>query len=132
MVDLREVAAHFAALEPGVAGVFLWGSHARGNAHARSDIDVCIVAGPGADPVEVLLDGLDLAVRSGRPYDVRVFEELPLFLKAAVLEHGITVFARDAIGLQEYVRPWRKVWADQVARAQQRGGALAPAADRPG
>lgn len=122
MVDIREIGADFTALEPRVAGMFLWGSHARRDAHARSDIDVCIVAGPGADAVEVLIDGLDLATRSGRSYDVRVFEELPLFLKGAVLDHGIPVFTRDAVGLAEYLRPWRKVWADQSARILREGG----------
>lgn len=116
MVDLGEIAADFAALEPRVAGVFLWGSQALGSAHARSDIDICIVAGPGADAVDVLIDALGLTTRAGKPYDVRVFEELPLFLKGAVLDHGMLVFARDATGLAEYLRPWRKVWEDQAAR----------------
>lgn len=106
----------FSRLESRAAGLFLWGSHATGHATARSDIDVCVVAGEGTDPVEVLIDALAEGTRAAKRYDVRLFEELPLFLKGAVLDHGLLVFARDGPGLHEYVRRWRVLWEEQKFR----------------
>lgn len=126
MVSLDEVTREFSMLRRETAGVFLWGSHATGSAHARSDVDVCLVAGPTRDAVEVLLRGLEIAGRAETPYDVRVFEELPLFLKGAMLDSGRLAFAEDPVALQSYLWPWRKVWADQQART------LAARAERPG
>lgn len=113
---VSEVRRDFAPLESSVAGVFLWGSHAEGTATQRSDVDVCIVGGPGKEVRAVLRLAWTRARLGGRPYDIKVFEELPLFLKAEVLERGVLVLSRDAPGLSEYLRHWRKIWADQAHR----------------
>lgn len=55
-----------------------------------------------------------------KPYDVKAFEELPLYLKAEVLEHGVLVLARDEPALSEYLRTWRRIWADQAHRNRPR------------
>ena len=50
------------------------------------------------------------------PYDVRVFEELPLYLRGEVLDSGTLIFADDEVNLSEYLRPFRRLWEDQVSR----------------
>lgn len=98
------------------AGAFLWGSYVTGGAHSRSDIDVCLVAGPSQRPEDVLRQAWTRVPPGDRRFDVRVFEELPLFLQGEVLDHGSLVFAVDEPALSEYLRPFRRLWHDQAAR----------------
>lgn len=111
-----DVTRALAPIAPEVLGAYLWGSRASGRAHSRSDIDVCIVAGPGVDPSDVLrriwTEGLLGAAR----YDVKVFEDLPLYLQGEVLDTGRLLFSRDEPALSEYLRPFQKRWADQAHR----------------
>ncbi|MCA1814537.1 MAG: nucleotidyltransferase domain-containing protein [Halobacteriales archaeon] len=118
MADLARVRRDFLPIAEDVMGVYVFGSHAEGAATPRSDIDVCIVGGPGVPPQEALRLAWSRADLGGQPYDVKAFEELPLYLKAEVLEHGVLVHARDEPRLSEYLRTWRKIWADQAHRNQ--------------
>lgn len=111
-----DVARDFAHVSPHVAGLFLWGSHAEGRAHPRSDVDVCIVAGPGITVEEALRLAWSGAGASSR-YDVHVFEELPLYLKGEILDRGRLLATRNELSLSEYLRPFRKIWDDQRRRA---------------
>lgn len=109
----------FAPLRGTVLAGYLWGSRARGEATARSDIDVCLLAGPRADVVEILRAGWRCAAGfpAGR-VDVQVFEELPAPLQGAVLEEGILLFADDLRALGDYLRPFQKRWRDQRHRVK--------------
>jgi predicted nucleotidyltransferase len=110
----------FAPLRDDVLGVMLWGSAARGEdaLTPQSDVDVCLVAGPNADPVETLrrawrtvdLDGFDHRV------DLHVFEELPRHLQGAVIDADHVLVTPDEPGLYEYLYPYRKLWDDQRHR----------------
>lgn len=94
------------------AAFFLWGSHARQEAHARSDIDVCVVAGPGAD-VTALQRLLWREISAeGEELDVKIFEDLPLYLKGEVLDEGILIWAQDRQVLEDYLWRYRKLWRD--------------------
>jgi uncharacterized protein len=95
-------------------GVLLFGSHATGRAHPGSDIDVCLVAGPEASAIELQHQ----AWRIAGPYDVRVFEDLPLWMQGEVLETGKVVLARDPVSLHDYLRPKWKQWQDQRRRVR--------------
>ena len=101
-------------LQEEVLGVLLYGSWARGEAHERSDIDICIVAPDAEDKAALLLKAL-AGIRDDR-YDLRIFELLPLYLKMAVIEEGIPIFVADAGELYEYFYPFRRMWEDQRHR----------------
>lgn len=116
MAVLEEVRRDFAPLEGLAMGVFLWGSHAEGRGTERSDVDVCVVGGPGTRPYEVLELVWTKARLGGTDYDVKVFEELPLYLQAEVLEQGKLALARDPPSLYEYLRPWARRWAHEAHR----------------
>lgn len=116
MADLEEVRSGLQGLGDRILGVFLFGSHATGDEQPRSDIDLCIVAGPGQDPGKTLRTVWRETRLGQQPYDVWVFEELPLYLKARILEEGELLLARDEPRLSEYLRRWRKIWADQAHR----------------
>lgn len=116
-VDVLAAArADFLPIVDEVMGVILFGSHAEGTATPRSDIDVCIVGGPGKAPLQTLRLAWRKATLGGRPYDLKAFEELPLYLKAQVMERGIVLLTKDEPKLSEYLRPWKRIWADQAHR----------------
>jgi predicted nucleotidyltransferase len=103
-------------LENDVLGAYLFGSHATGHATSRSDVDVCLVAGPKREPVEVLRAAWRKTRLREDGYDVQVFEQMPLYLKAQVLEQGDLILSRDEPTLSEHLRRWRKIWNDQAHR----------------
>jgi uncharacterized protein len=99
-----------------VLGVLLYGSQATGEAGPRSDIDLCIVAPQAADSSSLWRRFVS-HLRDSR-YDVRIFELLPLFLKAAVIEQGVVVYCVDEPELYEYFYPFRRDWQDQKHRQE--------------
>ena len=86
-----------AFLQDGVLGVLLYGSWATVESHERSDIDICIVA-PSAEDKTALWRSAVAAIRDDC-YDIRIFEQLPLYLKIAVIEQGVVVCSRDVLEL---------------------------------
>lgn len=116
MVEIEELKRKLAPLEDCILGAYLYGSHATGPTTPRSDIDLCLVAGPDNDPREVLQEAYRRTPLGQPPYDVRIFEELPLYMKAQVLEDGNLILSRDEPALSEYVRRWSKVWGHQAHR----------------
>ncbi|MHB8584859.1 MAG: nucleotidyltransferase domain-containing protein [Thermoplasmatota archaeon] len=99
-----------------VLGVMLWGSHAAGTAHGRSDIDVCIVAGPDRDPATVASRAMREVYLGQHEFDIKIFEDLPLYLKGAVIDADRVLWAEDEVQLYEYLRPFRRSWDDQKHR----------------
>ncbi len=67
-----------------VVGVLLWGSYVKGEETSRSDIDVCIVAGKET-LINILKEVWHKVNLEKRNYDVKIFEELPLFLKIELI-----------------------------------------------
>ncbi len=41
---------------------------------------------------------------------------MPLYLKMAVIEEGVVVYAKDILELYEYFYFFRKLWEDQKSR----------------
>lgn len=99
-----------------ILGVLLYGSQATGEAGPRSDIDLCIVA-PKVSDHSLLWRKFVSHLRDSR-YDVRIFELVPLFLKAAVIEQGVVVYCEDEPELYEYFYPFRRDWLDQKHRQE--------------
>jgi uncharacterized protein len=95
--------------DPRILGIVLFGSYLTGQNTARSDIDICVVA-PQQElyPIhkfiyENLRNNLD-------KYDIRFFEELPLYIKGEIIEKGAIILTRDIGELTEYFYPFRKQW----------------------
>ncbi len=116
MVELQELRRKLEPLEDRILGAYLYGSHATGDPTPRSDIDLCLVAGPDRDAGEVLKEAYGRARLGQPPYDVRIFEELPIYVKAQALEQGALILSRDEPALSEYVRRWAKMWSHQAHR----------------
>jgi uncharacterized protein len=88
--------------EPRIAYALLFGSHARGAAHARSDVDVAI--GGLTSPLSPLELG-DLTARlegaAGRDVDLVVLDDAPPGLAYRVFRDGVTLLERDPRALAE-------------------------------
>ncbi|MEM2144782.1 MAG: nucleotidyltransferase domain-containing protein [Candidatus Jordarchaeaceae archaeon] len=95
-----------------VLAVLLYGSQASGNSTPRSDVDICIVA-PEADRNSLFRTILR---HFREPYDVKIFESLPMYLKIQVIKNHIIIYAKNILDLYEYFYTYRKLWKDQEKR----------------
>ncbi len=110
----RRVKKDFEPLHDDVLGILLYGSLAAGVDSERSDIDISIVA-PVIDDKIGFSRRILSNVRDAR-YDVRVFELMPLYLKAEVIEKGEVIYTKNIFKLYEYFYYFRKIWDDQKRR----------------
>lgn len=117
-ISLNQLKRDFSFLKPeikkkSIIGVLIYGSYAKNKQHIKSDIDICIVS-PKCKTVEqqvAMLRYLWRNVNANR-YDVRLFEEFPLKIKASVIENYKIIYANFS-ELQEYFYFYRKLWQDQ-------------------
>lgn len=108
-----------------VLAVILFGSHARGECRAGSDVDVCLVLTPAPRDAGALGRTV-LAYASAVDLDVQVFERLPLYVRHRVLKDGRVLFVRDEDALYdvafrtvrayESFRPRYQAYLAEVAR----------------
>ena len=110
----RRVKKDFEPLHDDVLGILLYSSLAAGEDSERSDIDISIVA-PVIDAKIGFSRWILSNVRDAR-YDVRVFELMPLYLKAEVVEKGEVIYTKNIFKLYEYFYYFRKIWDDQKHR----------------
>ncbi len=102
-------------LEKGrILAVLLYGSYAKNEQNVRSDIDICVVAPryKTVNEISELLRYFWGNVNTNK-YDVRTFEELPLYIKMSVIENNKIIYAKDKYKLYEYFYLYRKLWNDQ-------------------
>jgi len=90
-------------------GILLFGSYAEGRQNRRSDIDVCIVR-PHGHLVDRILRDL------GGKYDLKVFEELPLYIQVDIIDNHIPIYANDEMNYYFYKK--MKIWKDMERRIE--------------
>ena len=109
--------------------MFLFGSAARGEEGPRSDVDVCLVLAEtvASDALAAARKRLDYLATSD--LDVRVFQEVPLYIRHRILKEGQLLFVRDesadslyGLALRtarefERFKPIYREYLEQVARA---------------
>ncbi|KKN28749.1 hypothetical protein LCGC14_0851150 [marine sediment metagenome] len=100
-----------------ILGILLYGSYLMDNETYRSDIDICIVA-PNEDIHQLISIILQNVNVTSKKYDVRVFQELPLYIKIHVIENGKLIYSGDKLDLYEYFYLYRKLWNDQKHRQE--------------
>lgn len=88
---------------PGVSFAIVFGSSARGTAHARSDVDVALGFGPGRRPGAYELGAIvsRLEEAAGQRVDVVVLDDAPPGLAYRVFRDGVAVLVRDRSALVE-------------------------------
>ena len=90
--------------------VVLFGSYVTGEFREGSDVDVAVITRKRDfhENIKILRRSLSKV----KPiYDVRIFELLPLKIKASVIDDYIVVFG-DELEISEYFYYWRKLCED--------------------
>lgn len=116
--------------DPSVLAVILFGSAARGEAGPASDTDLCLVLDPSVAGEEDSPD-TRLAYFEASPtdrVDIRVFQQLPIYVRQRVLQDGAVLFCRDEARLYELAyrtvqayedfRPRYRRYLDEVAHGR--------------
>jgi hypothetical protein len=101
-------------LENNVFAILIYGSYVRGEAHQRSDIDVCIVLKSNKkEKIRNIFRKILRISAKNEKYDIRIFEQMPLFMRIGVIENGEVIYAKNLSELNEYFYFFRKLWQDQ-------------------
>ena len=79
--------------------IFLYGSNSTGNANKNSDIDLCIYY-EGLENEASRFRLKVLSELSSDKYDVKIFHQLPLYIKKEVLK-GILLYSDDTTFVHE-------------------------------
>lgn len=108
---IEQLRRDFMPFKDDCMGIVLYGSHAWGEATERSDVDICLVK-PRPGTYERVLEKL------GGKYDVKVFEELPLYIQIEVIRNHRVVYG-DELELSEYFYRFRKLWKDMEHRVKE-------------
>lgn len=97
-----------------IDAVLFYGSYAENKQTVRSDIDICVVAPKLKTPKQFskLLGEIWQNVNANK-YDVRIFEELPLYIKMEVINKHKVIFSKNIPELSYYFYRYRKLWQDQ-------------------
>lgn len=90
--------------------VVIYGSYATGGFTSRSDIDIAVITRKKDTNQNINI--WKNALKKTKPiYQVKIFELLPLQIKADIIDNFVVVFG-DRIELSEYFYHYRKLWQD--------------------
>lgn len=92
-----------------VSGILLYGSHAKMIADRRSDIDICIVKPRSRKVMERIFAKL------GNKYDVKAFEDLPVYVKMEVISDYKVIFGSEP-DISYFFYGFRKLGQDMKNR----------------
>ena len=84
-----------ASQDADVLAVILFGSVARGEQTAHSDVDICLVLTPERIRDKSVASRKRLEYLSHFNLDVQIFQALPLYIRHRVLKEGQVLFVRD-------------------------------------
>ncbi len=118
-ISLKELKKDFSFLEKDlkenkILAVLLYGSYVKKQQHIRSDVDICVVA-PKFKTIKEQADLLSYLWRNinANKYDVRLFEELPLYIKASVIKNHKVILIANEFEFRYYFYFVNKIWKDQ-------------------
>lgn len=94
--------------------VVLYGSYVCGRFTSRSDIDVAVISRV-SDPQKNKKIWFQLLGKASEKYDLKLFELLPLEIKASIMDNYLVLFG-DALEISEYFYHFRKLWNDSKRR----------------
>lgn len=90
--------------------VVVYGSYATNNFTIRSDIDIAIITKKYNEKQNIGIWKKALR-KTMPPYQIKIFELLPLHIKGMIIDEFIVVFG-DRLEISEYFYHYRKLWED--------------------
>ncbi len=112
----------------GVRGVWLFGSHARGDARHDSDIDLAVLGSAAFDPVATFDLGLELGVLARCDVDLIDLRRAPTVLRKEIVSGGRLVDCRDPIACEAFAADSMALYVafrEELALASRNGAAPA-------
>ncbi|WP_054847229.1 nucleotidyltransferase domain-containing protein [Methanoculleus chikugoensis] len=111
---ITELLEHFREVLPSIrGGILIYGSHVKGYADERSDIDICLILHESADRAPVY----GRMLTAGERYDIVIFDEIPWYLRGgAVLEAHAVLYADNPDDLDYWLYRQLAVWRDMKHR----------------
>ena len=106
---LSDLKKDFEFIKYEVDGVLLFGSAVRDELTPRSDMDIALVK----PRIRSVL--LSVFKRLGGKYDVKIFDDLPLYIKMDIIKTHQIIFG-DEVELSYYFYQFRKEWKDMEHR----------------
>ncbi|MHA1911326.1 MAG: nucleotidyltransferase domain-containing protein [Candidatus Kariarchaeaceae archaeon] len=100
--------------EPEIMGIVLFGSVVKEQDHQQSDIDICVVA-PEAKPFEIFHKLLRF---NQKPYDIKLFHNLPVHVGIEVLNHHVIIYERKEFEVSEFFYFKRRMYEDEMKRQE--------------
>lgn len=97
--------------------VVIFGSYVKNNTNQRSDIDVAVIT-KNSDRNENIVIWSELIGKAPEIYDIKIFELLPIQIKASVMDN-YDVVSGDVVDLSEYFYGFRKIWDDVRHRIEE-------------
>lgn len=88
----------------------IFGSYVTGEFRKGSDIDIAVITRLKDEKKNFEIQK-SLIGKFKPSYDIRVFELLPIKVKASVFSDYIVLFG-DELEISEYFYHWRKIWED--------------------
>lgn len=97
--------------------VVIFGSHAAGDSHAKSDIDIAIITrNSDLDENMKLMKGI---IGKAPPiYDIKIYELLPLKIKINIADTFLPLYG-NKVDISEYFYYYRKLWDDNKHRIEE-------------
>ncbi len=130
---VHEALSRVLAADPRIAYALLFGSNARGTAHAHSDADVAIGLAPGIRLAALEIGALvaSLEAAAGRPVDLVLLDEAPPALAYRIFRDGRPLLVRDraamvarkADAILEYLdfQPFEEIFVRRILEGERRG-----------
>jgi len=118
MVEIKTIKKDFLflSLRDDILAILLYGSVAKGEETQRNDIDICIISPSCKDKLGLLNEIYRKLDVFSKKYDIRFFEELPLYIQINIIENNKIIYSKDVYELYEYFYYFRKLWEDQAMR----------------
>ncbi|WP_292459539.1 nucleotidyltransferase domain-containing protein [Methanothermococcus sp.] len=104
-------------------GILLFGSYVKNEHTKRSDIDICLIGIDKSD-IDICLIGIDkddylkILKKLGDKYDIKIFEELPLYIKIDIIKNHKVIWGNE-LEISEYFYKFRKIWRDMEKRIKE-------------
>ena len=96
--------------------VVLYGSYVRNEFTRRSDIDVAVITRKKGFKENVSI--FKKLQQAPPPYDIRIFELLPLHIKMEIFKKYIVLFG-DPLEISEYMYSYYRIWRDMEFRIRE-------------
>ena len=94
--------------------VVIFGSYAGKRADKRSDIDIAVITRK-KDRDKCMKIWMEVLGKATDIYDIKIFELLPLHIKASLIDNYEVVFG-NRLDISEYFYEFRKLWNDMKYR----------------